>query len=242
MGLPGARADKNVGKRKYSSYYSGTDIRIYFGDYWVDEIVEIEFSMQEQVAPIYGYASYTFDKVARGNRIVQGSFSINFKEAGYLHSVLNSLSSKQAKGEWFNINEFDKNQPAGRGTVVGSKAKNIENLIANFDEVSESYELALWGKNGGTNELNNRHRDSFFYGVRDNEKHQTMRDHGFNILITFGETDDLSRGTNNYQTAQTIVGVQLNGLSTHTDPSGNPVQEVYSFIARDISDTISSAY
>ncbi|MGN0357148.1 MAG: hypothetical protein ACI4E0_04930 [Blautia sp.] len=93
-----------------TNYYSGTDARIYFGDIWVDEIVEIEFGLQEQVAPIYGYGSYTWDVVARGNRVVVGQFAINFKEVGYLQTILNSLSSAmntREEDKWFSLDEFN---------------------------------------------------------------------------------------------------------------------------------------
>lgn len=76
----GAYTPTGQSKKGYANYYSGTDIRIYFGDNWIDEIVEIEWTMQEQLAPIYGFASYTWDKVARGNRFVQGSFLLTSKK------------------------------------------------------------------------------------------------------------------------------------------------------------------
>ena len=103
----GAYTPAGKSKRGYANYYSGTDIRIYFGDNWIDEIVEIEWTMQEQLAPIFGYASYTWDKVARGTGWFK-FFSINFKEAGYLQTVLNSLSSEMTEeNEWFSLAEFN---------------------------------------------------------------------------------------------------------------------------------------
>lgn len=238
--LAGGRAASLVGQRKYSRYYSGTDIRIYLGDMWVDEIVEIGFDMQEQVAPIYGYASYTFDKTARGSRIVQGSFSINFKEAGYLQTILNSLSSKQAGDNptWFNLSDFN-----GAGGKTAHKTTSVENIIENFQSLADDYESAFWGSEATSSALlQSRRNDTFFYGTRENENNQSLKDHGFNIYLTFGNTIDPSRGTNNFQTAQSIVGVQLTGLSTRVDPSGNPVLEVYSFIAKDISNYVPTPF
>jgi hypothetical protein len=85
-------------QRFNNDYFSGADVRIYFGDIWIDEITSLQFDLREQVQPIYGYASYTWDKVARGTRIIQGSFSINFRESFYLHSAMNSLQSKMKGG------------------------------------------------------------------------------------------------------------------------------------------------
>ena len=84
-------------------YFCGTNARVFFGDIWVDDIVTIQYSVRQDKEPIYGYASQNFDAIARGVVIVQGSFTIAFKEMGYLNVVQNTLEaqlsrSKQAGG------------------------------------------------------------------------------------------------------------------------------------------------
>lgn len=248
----------NAGKRNYASYYSGTDIRIYFGDQWVDEIVEIEWSLQEQVAPIYGFASYTWDKVARGNRIVQGSFVINFKEAGYLQTILNSLSSDMTnKSEWFSLTDFTQGQDPSLEIENGyaHRSGSVEEVLKNFDTLAQGYENAIWGYdvNSVTSTVQEgRKKDTFFYTLDKNPENKALRDHGFNILLTYGNTGagdasgsgaiETSRGKASKNTAQSIVGVQLTGLSQRVDPSGNPVSEVYSFIAKDVSGNVMQAF
>lgn len=227
-----------------TQYYSGSDVRVYFGDTWVDEIVEVNFSLQEQLAPIYGYGSYTFDAAARGNRIVVGEFVVNFKEVGYLHTVLDWLSSEMKNSnEWFSLSEFNMNRTDSKGTVIG-KNYNLpaERVIKNFNVLSEQLEASIWGSKSSGKKLatftNERTKDSYFYGTRNNENNQLMRDHGFNVLITYGGACEGGRTSDSYRTAQSIVGVQLTGLSQRVDPSGNPVQEVYSFIAKDITGNV----
>lgn len=53
-------------------YYSSTDTKIYIEGVEQTEIAYINYSLQEQLKPIYGYASSTFDDIAIGNRIVTG--------------------------------------------------------------------------------------------------------------------------------------------------------------------------
>lgn len=65
-------------------YYSSVDAEIYFGDRHIDEVLNINWSIQQQAMPIYGYNSYCFDDMAIGSRIVQGQFSLNFIKAGFL--------------------------------------------------------------------------------------------------------------------------------------------------------------
>ncbi|HDR7632489.1 TPA: hypothetical protein QCX75_001179 [Bacillus mycoides] len=235
----GAYTPAGKPKRGYANYYSGTDIRIYFGDNWIDEIVEIEWTMQEQLEPIYGYASYTWDKVARGNRLVQGSFSINFKEAGYLQTVLNSLSSEMKdENEWFSLAEFN-----GENGQSAHKNTKVEDLIGNFQALADDYENALWGTNSNSSKLiDSRKTDTFFYSTNENEKNKNLKEHGFNILLTYGNNPCAVRGAGSYKTVQTIVGVQLTGVSQRVDPSGNPISEVYTFIAKDISGNVQKAY
>ena len=72
-------------------FFSGADVVVYFGDVWLADITSLQFALMENVRPIYGYASYTWDAVKRGTRLIQGRFSIAFKEAGYLYRVLDHI-------------------------------------------------------------------------------------------------------------------------------------------------------
>lgn len=60
-------------------YYSSTDTKIYIDDTEQSEIAYINYSLQEQLKPIYGYASRTFDDIAIGSRIVTGVFKVTIK-------------------------------------------------------------------------------------------------------------------------------------------------------------------
>lgn len=57
-------------------YFGGSDAFIYTSDKREHQIAHIQFSIQEQQKPIYGYGSRTFDDIAVGNRIVIGAFKI----------------------------------------------------------------------------------------------------------------------------------------------------------------------
>lgn len=74
-------------------YFSGAQMTMYIGDVLIDEVTSLQVSVQQQKRPIYGYASQLFDKVATGTVLVEGQFTINFKEAGYLNTVLERYKS-----------------------------------------------------------------------------------------------------------------------------------------------------
>ena len=231
-----------------SEYFTGADIRIYFGDIWVDEITNLQFTLQEQVAPIFGYASYTWDKVARGNRFVQGSFTINFKESYYLHSVLSRIVSSMD----------DRNNDAAFNTESWKQGLDIEHLVNSadglgFDTVADEFERSLWGE--GTNKYVNkvvkkRSKETFFYpdhwskdpdtGIPtyDSEVSQKeLAEHGFNILIAYGPMNE-TNGMKAAETAHSLVGVQLTGVSQIIGGDGQPVQEQYTFIAKDLDGNV----
>jgi hypothetical protein len=60
-------------------YYSSTDTKIFMDDVEQSEIAYISYSLREQLKPLYGYASRTFDDIAVGNRIVTGMFKVPIK-------------------------------------------------------------------------------------------------------------------------------------------------------------------
>lgn len=69
-------------------YFSGSQCGIYIGDIYVDEVTFLQYMIHQSKTPIYGYASQLLDAVAPGVVLVEGSMSVNFKEAGYLWLVL----------------------------------------------------------------------------------------------------------------------------------------------------------
>ena len=81
-------------------YYCNADTKIYTDGVEQTEIGYISYSLQEQLKPIYGYASSTFDDVAIGTRIVVGGLKIPIKN-----------TQKQSTKE--EIKERSKNANAG---------------------------------------------------------------------------------------------------------------------------------
>lgn len=79
-------------------YYSGTDVSIYFGDFYIDDAIQVTYELSESTMLLYGYNSFVFDDVAKGSRMVQGQFSIHFTKSCYLLSLLSDLSELQNTG------------------------------------------------------------------------------------------------------------------------------------------------
>lgn len=221
-------------KRFNEQYFTGADVRIYFNDIWLDEITGLQFSMQENVAPIFGYASYTWDKVARGSRQIQGQFSINFKESFYLQSALERLQAPLTSpdnGAVFSYDNFKSNLTLEQAVEAASGE--------NFYAVADKFEKTFWeeqGINSITTASAIRQNSSYFTNhVNGSEGGQKeLGDMGFNIVVQYGPMTQ-TNGNKVASTAQTLTGVQLTGVSQVVGRDGSPVEEVYTFIARDFN-------
>jgi hypothetical protein len=80
---------------KEAKYFSSIDAEIYFGDLYIDDVTEINFQLQQNTMPLFGYNSYVYDDIALGSRIIQGQFAINFTKAGYMYEILETLNNAQ---------------------------------------------------------------------------------------------------------------------------------------------------
>lgn len=77
-------------------YYSSTDVKIYIDDIEQTEVSYINYMLQEQLKPLYGYASRTFDDVAIGNRIVTGTLKVPIKNPEVQTKLHEILQAQQA--------------------------------------------------------------------------------------------------------------------------------------------------
>lgn len=126
----------NVQKR----YFSGIDAEIYFGETYIDEAVNINFNLQQNTLPIYGYNSYIFDTIAQGTRLIQGSFTVNFTRSGYLYEVLNTLSIVNSGAKLSHINHACNNMTVSKNqsSPLWDKCFDIVIAYGNIDSSSGS--------------------------------------------------------------------------------------------------------
>lgn len=94
--------DSDATNNYYDYFYSGQDIRVYiaelgnhseFGDL---PLQSLGFSIEQQKMPVYGYASYTYDAVMRGTRIVSGQFTLISRYPGYMKRVLTQAAKNRS--------------------------------------------------------------------------------------------------------------------------------------------------
>ena len=231
------------------SYYTGSQISVWFGDIWVDDIMTIRWQYNQEKRPLFGYASQHFDAVARGQVIVQGDFVINFREKGYISYVMQNLPKLYNDFQNENLRQDDKTQWSRIRPIISTHLRNgtfgpstNDELIAlaqspNFWEDVELYEKAIWGDMDDLNDKRN-------IDTPDILQHD-LTPQGFDILITYGDVSNrepISITDVINSTAKSLNGVHLLGSSQVIQANGEPVQEVYSFMARDIDKRIGTTY
>lgn len=271
-------------------YYSGADCKVFYGDIWVDDIITIQWNVNQSKTPIYGYASQLFDAIAKGQLLVQGTLSIAFKEVGYLNLIQATMEAQardagkiiqnrvdtvraladnklakfeprltqlgdDAKAPSFAVNydsngnpQIIRNQETIEDILLGKKAgTKVANEIGlqdknrDFEDFAEVLEDSIWGDSNG-NPLTLRNElvrvDEFDYDNLGGIKTAVGENYSdvLNILLTFGDIND-------YRAEHTLVSLNdVHFVSTGmvVSPTGDPIAETYSFIARDINKAISN--
>lgn len=230
-------SDNRVEYQVFSSeYFSAADVKLYFGDIWVDEVTTLNFQLQEEVMPIYGYNSYTFDAAARGKRLVQGSFGLNFTSVGYLQEIVSN-----ANAIYYALEQGEKKGIISPAHYEKMKLSDILTKLGkqSFNDVADEYEAAIWGTAADNSE-------QLSYANRPYFRQDQM---GFDIRIQYGAVSEATGYVDGrfYQkvneeapniTVDVLNGVQLTGMIKQgigTEAAGAPIMEHYSFIARDFN-------
>jgi len=260
-------------------YYSGSQVALYIGDVWIDEITSLTYSVSQNRQPLYGYNDQLFRDVSKGQVLVQGEFTINFKEAGYLFVILNRYKNL-TEGKPTRMNPFISGDSVSHA--------NIENMIANKDvNVRERNQMkqalaATYSKNNRTREGIEDERFAIKYGFsemtrtsagasltghasdprlgagsaeslfeafedkiwgrkeddlgegsgrQDARRADQAELNPFDIYIAFGDYAGSDKANH---TIQKLTSVHILGTSKQIVIDGQPIQEAYSFIARNI--------
>jgi hypothetical protein len=145
----------------HQTYWSGLDAQVFAGDVFLDELITLQWRLDEVVAPLFSYASYTYDSVMHGARRVSGSFMINFKRQGYLYELLEQWDKKvpipnRAPRDWTRDEAF-RLARHGHATVedltamAGQAGFPVRNLGGfqkldhkTLGRVADAFEKAIW--------------------------------------------------------------------------------------------------
>jgi len=170
----------------FKRYYSNIDAEIYFGNEYVEEVVDINWQIIQGQMPLFGFNSYVYDEVALGSRIIQGQFVINFTSPNYLFKLLET-----AKGDSITMSGYNVSKTKEEAVIAERKTDGYKGIVL--------------------------------------PDHAPIWPQQFDIDVVFG--DKTPQGT---PVHVVLEGVMIKDSRMGLGVSGEPVMEIYSFIAKDL--------
>ena len=112
-------------------FFAGPDVSIYLNGSEQRNISQIQYTVQEQLKPIYGYDSMVFDDIAVGSRIVIGSFVmpiLNTHDNDSLSTLERATSVKENLPSWV-VKDFSKTPMATTRHEANPKVKKAQQML-----------------------------------------------------------------------------------------------------------------
>lgn len=102
MGLPQPRNIKQFNDPGLNVtdpvYFASNQALLFLGEALIDEVVSIQYQLNNSKVPVYGYNSEYYSVAARGKILVQGQLVLNYIDPDYLTAAItNYFSSKSEK-------------------------------------------------------------------------------------------------------------------------------------------------
>lgn len=213
-------------------YYCGSDIGMFIGRVWVDDVISIQYTLNNNKTPVYGYMSEKFDGVARGSTVIEGQFAIAFREVKYFRKILQEYGKEQNYGD-IAVGKLSRNLIDVYGEQDFDNLREAEEGETNKDEYGNNLPFAE-DDTIITLQDDSKQPDRFGYS----DLGYTNRvNYGFDIFITYGDPSEINREG----TAVLITDCHITSQSMTMQPSGEPIAEIYTFFAKSIHD-ISEKY
>lgn len=204
----------NVGMN--TEYFSGSQASIFIGDVWVDEIIDWQVSYGASATPIYGYGDTFFSHAAQGRVLVQGNFTINFKEPNYLLAILERYQ------HYNNLLDYDATK-----NIVDNPYKQGEKIRElNYADKRQALDSFFRGEESETQAsklLQNRTLSTL-----DPRLVNDFARPLFDIKLGYGTVFDKNT------IGEQLVGVKIIGKGKTIMANGEPIKESYSFFAKNL--------
>ena len=189
-------------------YFCGSQAGLFIGDLWVDDIVQYDYNVSVSSQPIYGYGSTFHDQVINGRVDIQGSFVINFREPNYLWLIVQEHTKNWIKD--YSLKKSTVVDPYSSATDYSS----TQSRKANIDFFFKNRDASL-----AKDHLEKKLAPLVDVVSGDSEH---MLSHPFTMKFEYGESGIFEQ----------LEGVKIVATSKIIDSSGQPIKEVYRFVAR----------
>lgn len=215
------------------TYFTMTQARMYIGDLFIDELNGLQFALQDNKIPIYGYASRYYDAMAQGKSLVQGQFMINFISEGYLVSALrryrdqlginagvpvDEVRTQQQARLTSLVNKLQNPDPAWTPAMFAAAKSEINSLAASLGSAS------LVAATNGIS-LARKKQDNNIIGLAGGDyPNAVYEDVAFDVIVEYtGAGRTITRR---------LEDCHLISNESIMDHSGTPILDSYGFVAR----------
>jgi hypothetical protein len=88
LGVAQDTSEDTYDNSAYVGYFTSAQARIYIGNLFIDQMHTLQYALQQNNIPVFGYCSEFADAYARGRSLVQGQLVLNYVHQGYLGAAL----------------------------------------------------------------------------------------------------------------------------------------------------------
>ena len=208
----------------FQGYYTSAQVNASINGITLDELNTIQWALQTNTIPLYGYASRDADAYGAGRALVQGQLVLNYVTENYLLTVIQTdpITSVTANVSFGNADQEAATQlsqllqrqnqvgslPAGQQAAASSSLnQRVDSALASATPAVVTLARAL--------------------------SQQQKRD-GYSNPLYYPVTFDLriEIGTGQAKTYRLLERCKLTSNEVICDQSGQPILEAYGFIAR----------
>lgn len=126
-----------VSSLELKRYYSNIDAEIYIDGEYFQDIASIDWDIQSNKMPLYGFNSFVWDDVAFSSRIIQGSFVVNFTRPREVEAYI--YGENDGNSKTLSYEEEAKSAPKNeKGETL------IKHTVTGSEHISNPVHKALW--------------------------------------------------------------------------------------------------
>ena len=196
----------------YQGYFTASQVRLYIGNLFIDQLHTIQYALQQNNVPVFGYCSEYPDAYGRGRSMIQGQLVLNYVHQGYLYAALRNYerlySANPASDQATRLAKAIKASEKAAPDLQNSMASRLSDLLQTStpEDAQRAQDLLRPAR------------------AADPYANPVYRHTVFDLRMEIGDGP--------YRSVRMLEKVKLGVNEQIVDQNGQPILESYAFIAR----------
>lgn len=219
----------------FDYFFSGEDINVTIeglGDNEPINVTSFAYTIQQQKQPVYGFWSYTYDAMLRGTRIITGAFSVALTGPASFTQLVAKAARNRAKArrsttirDYHSIRGLDEDEANIEKYWRRHLDKNLYTNQQHLFSVHPPFNMMIqYGLQETSLVSNNPEERASEFMSKFNRTSVMAADYNERLVKNPTVQDDVR---------VLLENVELIGKQIQYDANGDPLVEIYSFMARD---------